>query len=83
MLKKDTSGATISSTPLPQLKSCQFQKIVVDDQGCQLGEKKTLGDFILKTVVMTTLRHTTKKQTTPLSVVLELGSRIFPTPGLF
>ena len=29
----------------PQLKSCQFQKIVVDDQGCQLGEKKTLGDF--------------------------------------
>jgi hypothetical protein len=42
-----------------------------------LGEKKTLGDFILKAVVMTTLRHTTKKQTTPLSVVLELGSRIF------
>jgi hypothetical protein len=40
-------------------------------------KKKRWATSILKAVVMTTLRHTTKKQTTPLSVVLELESRIF------
>jgi hypothetical protein len=45
-------------------------------------KKKRWATSILKAVVMTTLRHTTKKQTTPLSVVLELGSRIFSNARL-
>jgi hypothetical protein len=45
-------------------------------------KKKGWATSILKVVVMTTLRHTTKKQTTPLSVVLELGSRIFSNARL-
>jgi hypothetical protein len=48
-----------------------------------LGEKKMLGDSILKAVVMTTLRHTTKKQTHHFQSSWNLEAEFFPTPGLF
>ena len=59
----------------PQLKSCQFEEILLKDQCCQLVEKHSLGDFNFEDSCRDNITPRNKtshvKQTTRLSVVME------------